>query len=174
VRKVQKRILIGLSSSEAVGVSPWQRDRMGWHRFCSLLGFCCRVPPKLAFEMSARPRNGARLSQCYFYALSLSLSLWAHRLQSVPPNRRCWPGTRVSPQSGQILHNSTRNQKLTPRTSKTSSALVPYKIRLLTVPRSHTRHAFPRILSTACSSYPRGVTNPSENSPGPDLGQRRM
>jgi len=77
VRKVQKRILIGLSSSEAVGVSPWQRDRMGWHRFCSLLGFCCRVPPKLAFEMSARPRNGARLSQCYFYALSLSLSLSA-------------------------------------------------------------------------------------------------
>ncbi|KAK9952949.1 hypothetical protein ABG768_016976 [Culter alburnus] len=87
---------------------------MGWHRFYSLLGFCCRVPPKLAFEMSARPRNGARLSQCYFYALSLSRSLSAQA--PVRPAEQALlnrdESRSVSPQSGQ---NSARNQNLNPR-----------------------------------------------------------
>ncbi|RXN02255.1 hypothetical protein ROHU_036501 [Labeo rohita] len=155
-------------------------NRMGWHRFHCLLGFCCRVPPKLAFEMSARPRNGARLSQCYFYALSLSLSL-PLSLSAQAPARPAEPALLLLNRdesrlvSPQILQNSSRTE---PRTR-----LVPHvrnKIRLL--------DTFPRT-SAACSpasvpSYPRCVRNPfstepsggkkKKYSPGPDLGQRRM
>ncbi len=144
---------------------------IGWHRFQSLLGFC--QTPKLTFEMSARPWNGARLSQCYFYAL---LSLWAHRLQCVPPNRRCWTGTRAA----QSLHRTCRTPRSEP---KTRLEHVQDQSGIKSDSSTHLRQAFPR-KSAACSpatlpSYPRCVRNPPpqsrpKNSPGPDLGQRRM
>lgn len=90
--------------------------------------------------MSARPRNGARLSQCYFYAL---LSLWAHRLQCVPPNRRCWTGTRAA----QSLHSPCRTSRSEPQARLEH---VRDQSGIKSDSSTRLRQAFPR-KSAACS-----------------------